>query len=525
MAYQSAFTAPHYKAAQVGQAILDSGGTASEAMVAAAAMVSVQYPHMNSIGGDGFWIISKPGQAPIAIDACGAAASNIDVESYRLQGEIPEAGGRSAITMAGTLSGWQKALEIDNSGMSLQTLLQPAIDAAEQGIEVTQSLVDASVKTFERLENLTHFSSAFLDNGKVLSLGSNLTNKPLADTFKKLAEQGLESFYRGELASQVAKDLKSAGSPITLSDLQSYQAKVMAPLTVTTSKGNLYNLDAPTQGLASLLTLAIYDQLADQAKSECDHIHLLVEATKQAFIIRDQQITDPEYLDNPLQTWLNDEVIIDCVNNISMQKALPWPHIAKPGDTVWMGATDKNGTMVSFIQSIYWEFGSGVVLPNSGIIWNIRGKSFTLDESHHNVLKGGKKPFHTLNPAYAELKDGRRIVYGTMGGEGQPQTQACLFSRYLYQGMTLSESIAQPRWLLGRTWGDTTNNLRLETQLYQTYGAELQALGHDVTSVADNNELMGHAGAIVLDTTGNTTASSDPRSDGRSLLGEKNDNE
>jgi len=299
----------------------------------------------------------------------------------------------------------------------------------------------------------------------------------------------------------------------------------MTPLTVTTSKGNLYNLDAPTQGLASLLTLAIYDQLADQAKSECDHIHLLVEATKQAFIIRDQQITDPEYLDNPLQTWLNDEVIIDCVNNISMQKALPWPHIAKPGDTVWMGATDKNGTMVSFIQSIYWEFGSGVVLPNSGIIWNIRGKSFTLDESHHNVLKGGKKPFHTLNPAYAELKDGRRIVYGTMGGEGQPQTQACLFSRYLYQGMTLSESIAQPRWLLGRTWGDTTNNLRLETQLYQTYGAELQALGHDVTSVADNNELMGHAGAIVLDTMGNTTASSDPRSDGRSLLGEKNDNE
>jgi len=215
VAYQSAFTAPHYKAAQVGQAILDSGGTASEAMVAAAAMVSVQYPHMNSIGGDGFWIISKPGQAPIAIDACGAAASNIDVESYRLHGEIPEAGGRSAITMAGTLSGWQKALEIDNSGMSLQTLLQPAIDAAEQGIEVTQSLVDASVKTFERLENLTHFSSAFLDNGKVLSLGSNLTNKPLADTFKKLAEQGLESFYRGELASQVAKDLNAAGSPIT----------------------------------------------------------------------------------------------------------------------------------------------------------------------------------------------------------------------------------------------------------------------------------------------------------------------
>jgi len=166
-----------------------------------------------------------------------------------------------------------------------------------------------------------------------------------------------------------------------------------------------------------------------------------------------------------------------------------------------------------------------VVLPSTGIVWNIRGKSFTLDESHHNVLKGGKKPFHTLNPAYAELNDGRRMVYGSMGGEGQPQTQACLFSRYLYQQMDLSDSIAQPRWLLGRTWGDTTNNLRLEASLYKAHGTELQTRGHDVTSVTDNNELMGHAGAIVLDAMGKTTASSDPRSDGRSLLGEKNDNE
>ena len=525
MAYQSAFTAPHYKAAQVGQSILDAGGTASEAMVAAAAMISVQYPHMNSIGGDGFWIISKLGEAPIAIDACGAAASQIDVESYRQRGDIPEAGGLAAITMAGTISGWQKALELDNSGIGLQTLLQPAIDAAEQGIEVTQSLVDASVKTLERLADLTDFSTIFLNNGAPLTLGDNLINKPLAETFKKLATLGLDSFYRGELAEQIAKDLEDAGSPITLEDFQSYQAKVMAPLTVNISKGRLYNFDAPTQGLASLLTLAIYDQLVDQAKSECDHIHLLVEATKQAFIIRDQQITDAEYLEKPLQNWLSQDVITDCADNISMKKALPWPHMAKPGDTVWMGATDKNGTMVSFIQSIYWEFGSGVVLPSSGIVWNIRGKSFTLDEGHHNVLKGGKKPFHTLNPAYAELNDGRRMVYGTMGGEGQPQTQACLFSRYLYQQMDLSDSIAQPRWLLGRTWGDTTNNLRLEANLYKTYGEALQALGHDVTSVADNNELMGHAGAIVLDAMGNTTASSDPRSDGRSLLGEKNDNE
>ncbi len=522
--FQTAFTAPHYKATQVGQAILDAGGTASEAMVAAAAMVAVQYPHMNSIGGDGFWLICKQGEKPIAIDACGAAALNVDVKAYRQKdNELPDSGGAAAITMAGTVSGWDKALQLDAGKHSLIELFQPAINAAQQGVEVTQSLVDASEKTFSRLSALAPFAEHFLKKGKTLQVGDLVKNKPLVHAFKQLAEHGLDDFYRGRMATQMAQELALAGSPLTIDDFHAHRVKVLEPLTVETSKGNLYNLDAPTQGLASLLILAIYDQLAEQAQSECDHIHLLVEATKQAFIIRDQQIADHVCMKAPLQEWLSDDVIADCVAKISLQKVLPWPYVAKPGDTVWMGACDQYGTMVSFIQSIYWEFGSGVVLPSSGITWNIRAKSFTLDAHHHNVLAPGKKPFHTLNPAYVELNDGRRMVYGTMGGEGQPQTQACLFSRYLYQNMSLTDAVAKPRWLLGRTWGDNTNNLRLENQLYQKVGATLQALGHDVSCVADNNELMGHAGAIMLEPSGTVVATSDPRSDGKSLLGEKND--
>jgi len=525
MTFQTAFTAPHYKAAQAGQDILDAGGTASEAMVAAAAMISVQYPHMNSIGGDGFWIISKVGEPPIAIDACGAAALNIDVDSYRNKAdELPDSGGHASLTMAGTISGWQQALQLNGGNNTLRTLLKPAINAADQGVEVTQSLVDASEKTFPRLKDFPPFASVYLNQGQTLKLGDTVTNPTLANTFKHLAEVGLDDFYRGQLAEKMAADLAEVGSPLTLQDFHQHQAVVSTPLTVAISKGKLFNLDAPTQGLASLLILAIYDKLVDQATTQAEHIHLLVEASKQAFIIRDQQITDPAYLTSPLQQWLADDVIEQCANNISMTQALPWPHVAKPGDTVWMGACDQYGTMVSFIQSVYWEFGSGVVLPSTGITWNIRGKSFTLDATHHNVLAAGKKPFHTLNPAYAELNDGRRFVYGTMGGEGQPQTQACLFSRHLYQGMSLTAAVAKPRWLLGRTWGDTTNNLRVENQLYKQYGATLKALGHDITVVADNNELMGHAGAIMLDEHGKTQATSDPRSDGQSLLGENNVN-
>jgi len=515
MKHQTAFTAPHYKATQVGQQILDAGGTASEAMVAAAAMIAVQYPHMNSIGGDSFWLIAKKGQAPVAIDGCGAAAFNADVEKYRAQGsELPECGGESAITMAGTVAAWQKALELDSGDLSLMTLLEPAITAAKEGVEVTQSLVNASEKTYQRLGSLKAFAENFLKDGETLKVGDTVVNQALANTLTTLANNGLDDFYRGEIAQSAARELQQAGSPICLEDFHRHQAKVMAPLTVATSKGKLYNFGAPTQGVASLLILAIYDHLASQAQDEVDHIHLLVEATKQAFIIRDKEVCDEEYLTQPLQEWLKESVIADCVNQVSMEQALPWPHQAKPGDTIWMGATDQYGTMVSFIQSIYWEFGSGVVLPETGILWNIRSKSFSLDEKHHNVLVAGKKPFHTLNPAYADLNDGRRMVYGTMGGEGQPQTQACLFSRYHYQGYSLSEAVALPRWLLGRTWGDPTNNLRLEESLYKQYGEQLKQRGHDVTYVADNNELMGHAGAIILDTQGQASATSDPRSDG-----------
>jgi gamma-glutamyltranspeptidase/glutathione hydrolase len=520
MTYQCAFTAPHHQAAKAGQAVLDVGGTASEAMVAAAAMIAVQYPHMNSIGGDSFWLICKLGETPIAIDGCGAASQSVDVAAYRAKSsDLPECGGPAAVTMAGTISGWAKALELNGGALSLGALLQPAADAARAGIIVTQSLVDASLKTFERLKDQQGFAELFLKEGCPLNLGDTLTNPMLAATLERLGQVGLDDFYRGDIAESAARELAAAGSPITVADFHNHSAKVMAALTVSTSKGQLYNFGAPTQGLASLLILAIYDELASQANEEVEHIHMLVEATKQAFIIRDRLITDEASLAQPLQELLHADVIKTCAAAISAERAQPWPHVAKSGDTVWMGATDQYGTMVSFIQSIYWEFGAGVVLPSSGILWNIRGKSFSLDASHHNVLAPGKKPFHTLNPAYATLNDGRRMVYGTMGGEGQPQTQACLFSRYLYQGMSLTDAAAKPRWLLGRTWGDSTNNLRLEQRLYNDHNAVLKALGHDVTAVADNNELMGHAGAIVIDPQGQASATSDPRSDGAYLIG------
>ncbi len=515
----TAFTAPHYAASTVGNDILQRGGTAIEAMVAAAASIAVEYPHMNGLGGDGFWLISEPGKAPVAIDACGTAAGLANSDFYQGLEAIPSRGGKAALTMAGAVAGWQKALEISanwQSPMPLQDLLATAISQANWGIEVTQSMSDASFKTFDDLAGDEHFSQ-FLIKGKALKKGKIVKLTKLANTLQRLADNGLSDFYHGDIARELAADLEAAGSPIRLSDFNQYQAKVVTPLSVSTSKGKLYNLPAPTQGIASLIILALYDRVVSQGSSDADMVHLLIECTKQAFIKRNEYLTDPGRLSVDLHSFLTDEALDEMAAAIKLDCALPWPQEAKLGDTIWMGACDNQGRMVSYIQSLYWEYGSGVVSPQTGIVWNNRGTSFSLTPGHLQQLKPGLKPFHTLNPAFAELNDGRRISYGTMGGEGQPQTQAALFSRYVYHNQPLDKSIALGRWLLGRTWGDQSHNLKVERDLNEYVGEDLLARGHDMVVVDACNELMGHAGAVVLHPDETTEAATDPRSDGKAF--------
>ena len=184
------------------------------------------------------------------------------------------------------------------------------------------------------------------------------------------------------------------------------------------------------------------------------------------------------------------------------------------GDTVWLGVTDHAGRAVSFIQSLYWEFGAGVVGRDTGVLWQNRGASFKLDPAAINALTPARRPFHTLNPAFARLKDGRQLVYGTMGGDGQPQTQAALFTRYAVFGHDLQAAISAPRWLLGRTWGAPSVRLKLEARWPERVVAALTAAGHPVEPVEAFSELVGHAGAIVRHADSALDGATDPRSDG-----------
>jgi gamma-glutamyltranspeptidase len=512
-------TSPHHLASQTGLQILRDGGTAIEAAVAMAAAVAVVYPHMTGIGGDGFWLIAEPGQPPLAVDACGAAGAEVSLDLYRRQGlsAIPNRGPLAANTVAGTISGWQAVLEINRrwgGTLPLSRLLGQAIDYAEAGIVVTVSQAELTAEKFDELAQVPGFADVYLPGGKAPAEGSLLVQPALAKTLRHLAEQGLDSFYRGPLAAVIAAELQKAGSPITAADLARHQPLVRQPLSVSVRGAELFNFPPPTQGLSSLMILALFDRLNIRDGEGFEYVHGLVEATKQAFLVRDREIADPADMAVDPASFLTPSALDGLAACIDRARALPWPAPASGGDTIWLGVIDGQGRSVSFIQSVYFEFGSGVVLPQTGITWQNRGCSFQLTDTGRRRLRPGAKPFHTLNPAMARFADGRSMVYGTMGGEGQPQTQAAVFSRYAWFGHGLQAAITAPRWLLGRTWGAESVTLKLESRFDAALVAKLRAAGHDVEILPPFTSTMGHAGAIVRHPNGVLEGATDPRSDG-----------
>ena len=513
--------APHVAAAESAAHILREGGNAIEAMVSAAATIAVVYPHMTAIGGDAFWLIHDPTRSPIAIDACGAAADNATLDYYKQQklDAIPMRGPLAANTVAGTISGWDAALEVSKSWrgkMPLSMLLSDAVTRAREGIVVTNSQHRNTTNKLAELMDIPGFSGGFLIDDKPPEAGSRFTMPRLANTLEYLAKAGLLDFYRGDISQSIAKDLARIGSPLSRDDLKRHDALYREPLTVAHSIGNLYNMTPPTQGVVSLLILAILDKLGLKGLDPlgAEYVHLCVEATKQAFAVRDKYVTDPAHMNVHAQSLLDDDVVSALASKIKRDHAAPWGKNAKPGDTIWMGVIDKEGRAVSFIQSIYHEFGSGVVLNESGINWQNRGASFSLDPKSLLVLKPRKKPFHTLNPALALFNDGRVMPYGTMGGDGQPQTQCAVFTRVAVFGMTPQDAISAPRWLLGRTWGNPSDTLKLEARFSSDVFGGLKARGHEVERLGDFDESVGHAGALVRAKNGELIGGFDPRSDG-----------
>lgn len=538
MATNAMVTTPHYLASQAAIDVLKQGGNAVDGAIAAASTLAVVYPHMNSIGGDNFWLIynAKTGELK-ALNASGRSSEQATIDFYKAQGltKIPSRGYLAANTVPGAVSGWGEAYDYAkksmNTSLAWRKLLSSAIGYATNGFPVTPSQeywtkinlsLDKKDQGFRDLQRLSSFRQTYLKpTGQSYSVGEIFKQPQLAQTLKTIAQEGADTFYTGTIAQNIVQDLQANNGLLTLKDFAEHRADWVEPISTDYRQYKAYNFPPNTQGMASLEILNILNNFDIKAMGEgsADYYHTIVEATKLAFADRDKYLSDPEFVQIPLDQLLSRRHGQAQAAQIDMKVAVKQAKVLDPkGDTVWLGVVDQQGNAVSLIQSIYHDYGSGIVAGNTGVLLQNRGSFFSLDPTHVNHLEPRKRTFHTLNPAMLFQDQKPYLVYGTMGGEGQPQTQAALVTRIVDFGFSVQDAIEAPRWLQGRTWGASSNDLKIEGRVPTAIVDALAERGHPVKVVADYTDTMGHAGAILIDPmTQVKMGGADPRGDGAAV--------
>jgi len=515
-------TSPHALASQAGLEILRAGGNAIEAAIAMSATLAVTYPHFTGLGGDAFWILCDSAGQVRTLSGIGQAAANLPAQTGT--GAIPVRGPGSTLTTAATVDTWSRAHAISRAAwggrQGWSTLLQRAIEYAHEGFAVTASQQFWQTFRAAELRDWPGFARVFMPGGAIPAAGSRLRQPALGRSLERIASFGAREFYEGELAERIIAALRAVGSPLALGDLARTAVREDAPVRVPYRGGDLLSLAPPTQGVTTLQIMGILERfdVASIREGSADYYHLLVEAVKQAFIERNAHVADPDFVDVPIDAMLSATRLDTLAALINPHRALPWPHTYQHGDTVYLAAADGEGRCASVLQTIYFDWGSGVVAGDTGILWHNRGAAFSTDPLHHNAIQSGKRPFHTLNPGLY-LRDGKpRLLYGTQGADGQPQTLSAVLTRLIDYGMDPLTALSQPRFLLGRTFSDAHDTLKLESHAGPEVMAALSARGHEVSPIPAMSPLAGHPGVIALSADGaEMLAAHDPRSDGVAL--------
>jgi gamma-glutamyltranspeptidase/glutathione hydrolase len=528
---------PHYLASSAGVNALQCGGSAVDAAIAANAVLCVAYPHMAGLGGDGFWLIADPKTGQVhGINASGPAARLATLDYYRPRSksnEIPSRGPLSVLTVPGAIDGWRLAHERFGR-LAWNELFEAAITYAHDGVPVSRSLKDWLVQDVPILTQYPATAAIFLPGGSVPLEGHRLTQPDLARSFQQVAEKGARAgYYEGAIAERVCAALQPQGSPLHAEDFAAFKAEWTEPITSTYRGYDVYELPPNTQGFTALQILNLIEgyDVARWGDGTADYYHHLAEAVKVAFADREEWLTDPKFVEIPISRLIAKEYcntrrqLIDSEHAQDIAEVpagIPYTHPherrAPDGDTCYFCTADRDGMVVSLIQSIYHDFGSAVVGGDTGIILQNRGAFFALDEKHPNHLQPGKRTFHTLIPGML-VRDGKPyLAFGSMGGEGQPQAQAALVTRIVDFGYDVQQAIEAPRWLMGRTWGTPSRNLSLEGRISDEVVRELKRRGQPVQMVTDWNDNMGHAHAIRVDREqGLLEGGADPRGDGAAL--------
>jgi gamma-glutamyltranspeptidase len=525
--------APHPLATGAGVAALRRGGSAVDAAIATNAVLCATYPHMAGLGGDGFWLIGETDGSISGLNASGPAAMAATRDYYAERGHrdaVPVRGPLSALTVPGAVDGWRLAHE-RHGRLEWADLFDDAIHYARAGIPVGRSLADWLVDDADLLGEHEPTARIFLPHGRPAREGTRLVLADLAGSLESVARHGARTgFYEGDLARRFCDPLAAEGSPLRPDDLAGYRAHWEEPVATEYRGLRIYELPPNTQGFAALQILNLIEGYDVRAWGDGtpDYYHHLAEAVKLAFADRDEWLTDRHWVDIPLKELLAKDYAARRRELIAADRAMVMAEVEPgirfgtharrhptEGDTCAFSAVDETGLMVSVIQSIYHDFGSGVVAGDTGILPQNRGSFFSLDENHPNRMEPGKRTFHTLIPGLA-TKDGRPwLAFGTMGGEGQPQTHAALITRLVDFGYDVQQAIEAPRWLMGRTWGTSKQDLSLEGRISDEVARELERRGQPVQMLPDWDDNMGHAQAIRVDReNGFLESGADPRGDG-----------
>jgi gamma-glutamyltranspeptidase/glutathione hydrolase len=519
MASGGAVATSHPIAARTGVRVLEDGGSAADAAVATAAVLNVVEPHMTGIGGDAFALAQFDGEYA-ALNGSGGAPAAATVDAYRERidadgdGEptVPRGGGLP-VTVPGALDAWQRLL--DRYGRwSLADVLEPAVDYARDGVPVPEYVARQWNRSGDRLQGAA--AETFLPGGSAPGPGDRFRNPALADTFERIAADGIDVLYGGEVGESVVETVQKHGGFLSLADLEAHEGEWTEP--ISTEYHGVEVLEHPPNGQGAVALEALnvaeeFDLAADPTDPE--RLHRLVEAVKVGFADGYEYVSDPDRVDVPLDRMLSQSYAAERAAEIGPDAGTYAPKAKAEGqDTVYLSVVDGDGNAVSFINSIYMSFGSA--LAADGFALQNRGHSFSLDPDHANAIEPGKRPYHTIIPAMCREDGEFRASWGVMGGSMQPQGHLQVAAALVDSGRNPQAALDAPRfrWLDGKRVALETNRIPDATV------ADLRDRGHEIVEEDEFFDGGGHWGGgqvIWRRDDGTLVAGSDPRRDGQAI--------
>ncbi len=511
-------------AARAGVQILERGGNAIDAAIAANATLGLMEPTGNGIGGDLFAIVywAKTGEI-LGLNSSGWAPSGLTVELLASKGiETMPQRGIYSVTVPGVVAGWN-ALRSRLGNLPFSDILAPAIHYAENGFPLSEVIARGWARSQEMLASHPNSKETYLIDGRPPRAGEVFRNPDLAASLRRIAERGKDGYYRGTTAEAILGISAETGGVFTASDLEEFEPEWVTPIETSYRGWKVYEIGPNTQGIAALMMLNLMERfpMSEYGFHSPDALHVMIEAKKLAYADMLHYVGDPRFSPVPVREMLDKTHAAERAKLIDPAKAhcsvtpseLRSITDAEGGDTIYMSVIDKDGNIVSLIQSNYSGFGSGLVPKGAGFMLQNRGALFTMEPDRPNTLSPRKRPLHTIIPAFME-KDGVRIGFGIMGGWNQSQAHAQFVANIADFGMTLQEALEAGRFTKGTFDGC---DLSMEALVPESVRAELAKRGHVIEVAAPRSGGFGFGQAVMSNPEGVHFGASEPRHDGAAI--------